>query len=259
MDFKMDFQTESSTCGESHWKAAKSSSSKRQRTLAETGLEVGCCRHAVLLKALNMFRGEIYPYPLYLHHHLHAASKISFLCQDVICKYWPWMEKVIAKCPEDLSRLNDTKPFLSVFHAKAHDWTCQVMWGGRWQEGSAAQAGEEMEQANSYLSRASLTTKTMDKGGREEQLTAHALYWNKKKILSLATSLCRRYKKSVAKESQLKEQLSEELSKGGLDERVDFNLWKTEVQEFAAGPQMIHPSWIPPSFKSKSYVVVLGI
>ena len=29
----------------------------------------------------------------------------------------------------------------------------QVIWGGRWQEGSACSAGEEVEQINSHMSR----------------------------------------------------------------------------------------------------------
>ena len=34
-------------------------------------------------------------------------------------------------------------------------------WGGRWQDGSAAAAGEELEQLFSYLSRFNITTKYM--------------------------------------------------------------------------------------------------
>lgn len=46
-------------CGTTRWKAAKVLS----KTLAnqdETGLEVAACRHSIALKALNMFRGEMY-------------------------------------------------------------------------------------------------------------------------------------------------------------------------------------------------------
>ena len=79
--------------------------------------------------------------------------------------------------------------------------------GGRWQNGSAAAAGEEMEQLFSYLSRFNITTKSMTAAskmfskignicflainhdvtyhkttGREEQLTETIIFWNGKKV-----------------------------------------------------------------------------
>ena len=41
----------------------------------------------------------------------------------------------------------------------------QVIWSGRWQEGAAATAGEEVEQINSNLSRLGSTTKNMTASG----------------------------------------------------------------------------------------------
>lgn len=38
---------------------------------------------------------------------------------------------------------------------------CQVIWGGRLQDGSACSTGEEVEQINSYMSRCGNTTKYM--------------------------------------------------------------------------------------------------
>ena len=37
----------------------------------------------------------------------------------------------------------------------------QVIWGGRWQEGSACSTGEEVEQINSHMSRCGNTIKYM--------------------------------------------------------------------------------------------------
>lgn len=91
----------------------------------EEGLEIAVCRHGVLLGALNMYRGEIFAYPLYLQKQL-ANRNIMFFCMDVTCKYWPYLRRVAEKCPE-LKHLLDMKPFLSVFHAKAHDFKCEVM------------------------------------------------------------------------------------------------------------------------------------
>lgn len=74
---------------------SKSSTSK----LDEEGLEIAVCRHGVLLKALNMFRGEIFAYPLYLQKALSPLNS-AFFCSDVACKYFPYVEKVASKCEE---------------------------------------------------------------------------------------------------------------------------------------------------------------
>ena len=50
-------------------------------------------------------------------------------------------------------------------HAKAHSWHCQVLWGGRWQDGAAGGSGKDMEQIFSYLSRLNLTMKNMTAAG----------------------------------------------------------------------------------------------
>jgi hypothetical protein len=49
----------------------------------------------------------------------------------------------------------------------------QITWGGRWQAGSGAITGEEMELCNAYLSTTGLTTKTMNKGGKYVYSHAH--------------------------------------------------------------------------------------
>ena len=37
----------------------------------------------------------------------------------------------------------------------------KILWGGRWQEGSACSTGEEVEQINAHMSRCGNTTKYM--------------------------------------------------------------------------------------------------
>lgn len=55
----------------------------------------------------------------------------------------------------------------------------QVKWGGRSQEGAGNTIGEEVEQVNSFLSRAALTTKYMTKSGWYRNL---CLLWNGTKM-----------------------------------------------------------------------------
>ncbi|XP_030229674.1 uncharacterized protein LOC115556645 isoform X2 [Gadus morhua] len=153
------------TCGDSQWTAARETS-RRASKLDEEGMEVAVCRHGFLLKALNMYRGEIFAYPMYLQKELMPA-KAQFFAMDVACKYWPYLEKVASVLPA-LQELTTMKPFLSVMHARAHATKCEIKWSGRNQEGAGTTAGEEVEQVNSYLSRCALTTKYMSKADLSE-------------------------------------------------------------------------------------------
>lgn len=54
------------------------------------------------------------------------TTSVKFFCQDVICRYWPWLQRLVTANKVDAS-LIEAKPFLSVMHGKAHDWKCQVM------------------------------------------------------------------------------------------------------------------------------------
>lgn len=80
---------------------------------------------------------------------------VTYFWEDIVCKYWKWAKKAGGVEGSGM------KPALSVMHAKAHNWTCQVIWRGRLQEGSACSTGEEVEQINSYMSRCGNTTKYM--------------------------------------------------------------------------------------------------
>ena len=113
-------------CGSSYWQAARSKSTHNYSTLDETGLVVAGCRHVLALKAVNMFAGEQYGYALFLHEFLSKTVHMQFIWQDIMCKYWPWLKKVVTKFPEMSDLLNSSKA-LSVMHAKAHSLDCQVI------------------------------------------------------------------------------------------------------------------------------------
>ncbi|XDV25667.1 hypothetical protein PO909_029546 [Leuciscus waleckii] len=174
-------------CGTSQWTAARESVPKKVNKLDEEGMEVAVCRHGVLLRSLNMMRGEIFAYPMYLQKEM-TPRNVQFMCTDVICKYWLYLQRVVNDCPE-LSPLLDMKPFLSVMHAKAHSWKCEIKWGGRNQDGAGTTLGEEVEQVNSFLSRTAICSKYMTKGARTDMITIQAMAWNKRKIENLAKVL----------------------------------------------------------------------
>ena len=90
-----------------------------------------------------------------------------------MCKYWPWLQRVVSKFPE-LSDLLHTSKALSMLHAEAHLLDCQfivsfnhlqLVWGGFYQEHAALSMGESMEQFFSYFAKCGLTTKSMNAAG----------------------------------------------------------------------------------------------
>ncbi|ROL45190.1 hypothetical protein DPX16_8319 [Anabarilius grahami] len=182
---KTKHATGKGVCGSSQWTAAKESAKKSTSKIDEEGLEIAVCRHGGLLKGLNMFRGEIFAYPLFLQNTL-SKENVSFFCSDVACKYWPYLKRVVGHCPE-LRPLLNMRPLLSVMHAKAHEWSCEIKWSGRNQEGAGLTIGEEVEQVNSFLSRAAICTKYMSK--------ADKMVW--KKPAKLVLQLEKRWSKST--------------------------------------------------------------
>ncbi|XP_059378247.1 uncharacterized protein LOC132114148 [Carassius carassius] len=181
-------------CGTSTWAAARETSKKTNTKCDEEGLEVAVCRHSILLRGLNMFRGEIFAYPLFLQKELATKTNCKFFCTDIMCRYWPYLQKVAQAFPE-MQNLTQMKPFLSVMHAKGHSTKCEVQWGGKNQTGAGTTIGEEVEQVNSFLSRVALTTKYMSKAARVDMITLHARGWNERKERNLHKYLSTRYLK----------------------------------------------------------------
>ncbi|XP_067234829.1 uncharacterized protein [Chanodichthys erythropterus] len=182
-------------CGNSHFKAGSESNKKSQSKLDEEGVMISVCRHCILLNGLQMYRGEVFAYPLYLQKELGKTQKIEFVCTDVMCKYYPYLKRVCEAFP-DLEYLLQMRPFLSVMHAKGHSTKCEVEWGGRNQEGAGLTVGEEVEAVNSFMSRAALTTKYMTKSARTDMITIHVRGWNLRKKLNLHNYLAQRYVKT---------------------------------------------------------------
>ncbi|XP_077099997.1 uncharacterized protein LOC143750701 [Siphateles boraxobius] len=166
---------------------------------------------------------------MFLQKELAQAANAKKFCMDIACRYWPYLEKMAEKLPE-LQPLTMMKPFLSVMHAKAHTGKCEVRWGGRSQDGAGNTVGEEVEQVNSFLSRAALTTKYMTKSGRGDMITVG---WNHRKVQSLHKTLAKRFVKTTQRaemEAANLESLKQELNIS----MEDADRWVCDVKQWAA-------------------------
>ena len=86
----------------------------------ETGLEIAGCRHGLAQWAVNMYYGELYGYAHFIQQKKMLSAPVKYFWEDVVCQYWKWAQKV------DGVSTSAMMPALSVMHAKAHNWTCQV-------------------------------------------------------------------------------------------------------------------------------------
>ena len=146
-------------CGLSSWAVGRNNSEKlpSKRSQDVTGLIVATCRHSVILAGCNMYRGESYAYSHYIHQS--RFPDVKYYASDIVCKYWPWAQRVSRRWPE--YDIHGSEPFLSVMHATGHAYYCQITFDGFWREGSGWSVMETTEIANAFLSRACNTTKYM--------------------------------------------------------------------------------------------------
>ena len=102
--------------GESHWKAEQNTARQRGK-LNETGLEIAVAVMDLHSEQSTCIKGKFIC-------QLPAVPKnASCWCQLLLgghSKYWKWAAEVGG------SEAGLVKPALSVMHAKAHNWTCQV-------------------------------------------------------------------------------------------------------------------------------------
>ncbi|MED6234505.1 hypothetical protein ATANTOWER_032124 [Ataeniobius toweri] len=108
---------------------------------------------------------------------------------------------------------------------------CELQWGGRNQEGAGTTMGEEVEQVNSFLSRAAICSRYMSKA---DILTIQASGWNKRKAENLDRTLAKRYIKTVQRISEASEDLEKLIKQLSIQEDT-VQQWVSEVKEWTAG------------------------
>ncbi|KAK7128352.1 hypothetical protein R3I94_016807 [Phoxinus phoxinus] len=119
-------------------------------------------------------------------------------------------------------------------HAKAHSWMCELKWGGRNQEGAGTTIGEEVEQVNSFLSRAAICSKYMSKAVRTDMLTIQASGWNKRKAENLHRTLAKRYIKTVQRIAEATKDLEKLTAELSLQQDT-VQQWVSDVQQWTSG------------------------
>nr|XP_024657204.1 uncharacterized protein LOC112433120 [Maylandia zebra] len=105
-----------------------------------------------------------------------------------------------------------------------------IKWGGAFQDGDGSTVGEEVEQVNSFLSRAAITTKYMSKAGRTDMLSLLALGWNKRKVEQLGRTLSQRYLKIIRILREQVESLNASRNELGVDDDT-LQQWAEETDQ----------------------------
>ncbi|XP_026016501.1 uncharacterized protein LOC113017565 isoform X2 [Astatotilapia calliptera] len=108
--------------------------------------------------------------------------------------------------------------------------TNDIKWGGAFQDGAGSTVGEEVEQVNSFLSRAAITTKYMSKAGRTDMLSLLALGWNKRKVEQLGRTLSQRYLKIIRILREQVESLNASRNELGVDDDT-LQQWAEETDQ----------------------------
>ncbi|KAJ4923046.1 hypothetical protein JOQ06_019526 [Pogonophryne albipinna] len=129
-------------CG-GEWSAARETSKRSTSKLDEEGLELAVCRHGVLLCALNMYRGEIFAYPLYLQEKLARRTdmltllamrwnqqKINNLATSLSHRH----QKATKALQSQMQALETMKAQLAVTESQLEDW---VNDGKEWAEATS--------------------------------------------------------------------------------------------------------------------------
>ncbi|KAF4101009.1 hypothetical protein G5714_019205 [Onychostoma macrolepis] len=127
---------------------------------------------------------------------------------------------------------NDSE--VSSFVDYIHGTTGHLKWGGRNQEGAGTTIGEEVEQVNSFLSRAAICSKYMSKAVRTDMLTIQAGGWNKRKAENLDRTLAKRYIKTVQRIAEATKDLEKLTAELSLQQDT-VQQWVSDVQQWTSG------------------------
>ncbi|KAI9550780.1 hypothetical protein GHT06_004567 [Daphnia sinensis] len=140
----------------------------------------------------------------YKHTHLQQLKSVesgaAYFCNDVVCKFKPFCEKITLKFPErkDFQRAATAqKWFLSRFHGRAHSWDCRVLHFGHRLNGAADFLGEEQEQLFAIQGRRAATSKHMSLSARRDDVSQAAFYSNESKDMAHPQYLVKCYLTAV--------------------------------------------------------------
>ncbi|XP_045030666.1 uncharacterized protein LOC123473655 [Daphnia magna] len=230
IDSKLPKSKSSETCGDSIFKAARSDAGKFKK-LDETGIMMRSCRHGIVDKAVNIHHGETFRHTHFIHLDL-PEKGCTFLCGDVMCRYWDWAQKVASLFPEYKPMVDEMKPFLGRMHAKVHVWYCQILWVGHWMPEAALTLGEEQEQVFSKMSRYGSVTKHMGIANRRDHLTSAILFWNEQKEKGIINQLLKRKERALKQIQISKNQLETDMEKHKF-ELLEFPILLGELRRAA--------------------------
>ncbi|WVO23245.1 uncharacterized protein IAS62_006568 [Cryptococcus decagattii] len=183
----------------------------------DTGLFALVCRHDFCIKLINLFRsGERMMYPLafliWLLRYVDPTARLGLL-YDIGCNF----EAHLRSRGLFIEELNATPRKLhigvSVFHAYAHIWPCQIRYNPRMMEGFGLTDGEGAERLWSFMVPLIRLNRTVNSSLRLSNIHFRVEYMNETYLTNLVKWMKKKYKMTNGKLKAAEEKLKEVVSK----------------------------------------------
>ncbi|POW01792.1 hypothetical protein PSTT_12273 [Puccinia striiformis] len=179
-------------CSETHKAANDTRDGSTWDKCDNNGLFASTCRHDVPLIIANIHKtGEKLYYPLSIIRNFLADfsnHKVGVL-YDIGCH----LEAHIKKRNLLSNRIADLQFGTSVFHAYVHEWSCQVKYNPRFNDGWGLTDGEGLERFWSFLSPLVSTLRVSTRLHRLTSIQSRAEYYSAKLTSSTADWLLKKY------------------------------------------------------------------
>ncbi|KAA1107884.1 hypothetical protein PGTUg99_029056 [Puccinia graminis f. sp. tritici] len=203
--------SQSDRCADAHKAADDKRNESTWKGCDDTGLMGCCCRHDAAISMANIYKsGELRALPLALLKALLTLDpdRPVGVLYDIGCSLKKYIQNR-GLLPE---LMKNTTFGTSIFHAYVHNWTCQLDYNPRLNNGWGLSDGEGLERMWSYLSP---LVSPLRYASRNHRLTAiaHRLrHHNTKGIRQLPQWLSRKFKLATKRSRETQAELSQLLS-----------------------------------------------
>ncbi|GIL85589.1 hypothetical protein Vretimale_13302 [Volvox reticuliferus] len=177
-----------------------------------TAVGVVVCRHGMLMRLMNFFRGERHFYAIAAIHSLMAVgTAVHFWWYDIACRWSKSFEKWLQKQtdPAILDKGRAVVSLIPPWHRYAHSHECQKLFGHTRQAGVGRGTGEPAEVVNSVLGPHGAITRYMSPANREAHIEHVARRYCRQVLLGLPARMWRMRVRAKAVEHAMEKRVQD--------------------------------------------------